>query len=74
MVVFFSGLWAEKKHLQHTERLVLLLELAACLSSAPQCLEEVFLWLTHGAGVGGNVWSSLVSTAGEHNIGDILEV
>lgn len=55
MVVYFSGLWAEKKHLEHTECLVLLLKLAMCLSSAPQCLEQVFLWLTHGAGVGGDV-------------------
>lgn len=29
------GLWAEKQHLQHTECLVLLLKLAACLSSLP---------------------------------------
>lgn len=64
MVVYFSGLQAEKKHLEHTECLVLLLKLAMCLSSAPQCLEQAFLWLTHGAGVGGDVQGSLVSTAG----------
>jgi len=43
MALDCPGLWAEKKHLQHTPCLALLLKLAACLFSTPQPGASIFM-------------------------------